>query len=370
MTNTFLKHSSKTQALCQHLTGLAQQLGPDAKLPTMQELRRELGVSIATLDSALTKLESQKVIYRKHGVGVFVSPRLGEKCVGLVVDPEFFQAGSSPFWQELIEGTRARAAAKGESFRFYVALAGRDGLPVKEDLAEDVHAGRLDGILFIGANEPAVQWIEAQGVPVACFAGSAPHKVQLNYETLIEQGVHELKRQGCRRLALIKKLDWRRQYLVYPQLSDLGQLFIEQLKQNGLALEPRFVQDAAYYPSDESNQMQGFEAINRLWAEPNAERPDGLLITDDMMTRGALVGLEKCGVRIGTDIQIVSHINGGSTVLHGYEDTITLIQYDITKVVSALFELLEACMAGVAGTSSTVYVEPELKSPYSTGAAI
>lgn len=360
MTTTLLKHSSKTQALGEHLTRLARSLEPNTKLPTMQELRRDLNVSIATLDSALTKLESQNVIYRKHGIGIFVSPRLGEKCIGLVVGPEFFQAGTSPFWQELLEGVRSRAESKGESSRFYMALDGREGRPVKDDLAEDICAGRLDGVIFIGCNEEAVQWIEEQGVPLAGFAGRFAHKVVLDYEAVVEAGVRLLAKRGCRRIAFLRKWDRGDEELEPGELTTLSEHFIACLAAAGLPLEPGLLQDGAHFADAEStNQMQGFEAIQRMW-DGACVPPDGLIVNDDMTTRGALVALGKRGVEVGRDIQIVTHSNRGSAVLHGYEDDLTRIEFDSAELVSALFDLLETRMNGTAAAQTVVSIQPYL----------
>jgi DNA-binding GntR family transcriptional regulator len=40
------------------------------------QLCSDMEVSKATLDGALAELESRKVLVRKHGIGIFVSPEL------------------------------------------------------------------------------------------------------------------------------------------------------------------------------------------------------------------------------------------------------------------------------------------------------
>ena len=76
----------RAQALRARLVDLAHDLGPGARMPTMLQLRDSLGVSIATLDSALSELEAQNVVYRRHGVGTFVTD------IGL--DPDALQLAS------------------------------------------------------------------------------------------------------------------------------------------------------------------------------------------------------------------------------------------------------------------------------------
>ena len=45
----------------------------DSKLPTEKELMKTLGVGRATVRSALSELEHDGRIYKRHGVGTFVS---------------------------------------------------------------------------------------------------------------------------------------------------------------------------------------------------------------------------------------------------------------------------------------------------------
>ena len=74
---------SKITTAARALSDLAHELGPDAKLPTVAELRARLGVSVVTLNEALHEAESRQLIYRRHGVGIYVSGSI-RKRVALV----------------------------------------------------------------------------------------------------------------------------------------------------------------------------------------------------------------------------------------------------------------------------------------------
>ncbi|MDF2439457.1 MAG: GntR family transcriptional regulator, partial [Abditibacteriota bacterium] len=116
-----VKHQTKTQALSVSLTELARQLGPDAKMPTMQELSQSLQVSMMTLNRALSELEAQGVITRRQGSGTYVAPRPAQRTIGLVYDRDIFQTGASPFCGLLVDEARRRAASGNEKFSFYLA---------------------------------------------------------------------------------------------------------------------------------------------------------------------------------------------------------------------------------------------------------
>lgn len=363
-----VNHRTKSQAVCAQITEFAVQLGADAKLPTVLELCRMTGVSVTTLNSALSELESQNVIYRKHGVGIFVSPQLSQKCVGLVCDPAFFQPGTSPFWQQLIEGAHIKASSSGETVRFYFTLPSTEAnVPAPQDLVEDIRARRLQGILLVGNKKPIVQWLGEQGVPVVTFAGWGEWTVQIDSNAIIGPAVDRLVEQNCQRIALLVPSDGvepHRQQSIYQTAFHALRT---KLKSQSLAFLPEWVWDAQELDGKSprvTNQEQGYHAILDLFGE-NARldsRPDGLIIYDDMMARGALVAMKKLGLQPGKKLKIVSHINRGSSVLHGFEAEMSLVEVDPAEVVQGLFTLLEELMEGRTPTETTVWVGASLKS--------
>lgn len=369
---TFVKsfnHASKTHALSEHLASVATELGPDAKLPTIQELRRELGVSVATLDNALTQLESQKIIYRKHGVGIFVSPHVGRKSIALVCDPSFFRAGMSPFWQEIIEGARAYGVDRGESCRFYLALPSAQGhLPVPDDLVEDVQGKRIDGVLFIGDNRAAVEWIWDQNVPVVAFAGWSHWMVAIDYPAVVRAGLETLRGRQCRDVGLL-----------LPYLPDSAggysvphagiETFKAGAREQGMSYQPQWIWNFKQHPEYSlatTPQEQGYNAIISMYeagflaGESPANGPQGLVCLDDLMTRGALVAMQKLNIRLGQDVQIATHSNRGSSVLHGYENELTRLEIDPNAIVTSMFACLKALLMGEATAPHTIYIGPQV----------
>jgi DNA-binding LacI/PurR family transcriptional regulator len=362
-------HRTKTQALTSYLTDLAHELGPEARLPTMQQLCEELNVSVVTLNRALSELEAQNIITRKHGVGIFVSSRLQQKTIGLVYDRDILQPDTSPFAALLVEEARRRAKAGHESFSLFLSepSSPSGSLPVHDDLADAVRAKRLHGILFVGEQNPtAARWIEEQGVPIVALAYTplATWRVCLDHAETSRLGVKSLATQGCQRIALL-----------LPLGSGLGRIpddpsfpeldaFKSALKKAGLPFDQslvwRYDDLRSDFVTSDSNQEQGFHAVNELFADEK-NRPDGLVILDDMMARGALVALSKLGLRPGIEIQIATHTNKGSTALHGYEDDLFFIEIDPAQIVGALFSMLETLMSGQSPPDKVISIRPHLR---------
>lgn len=371
MANTKLtpfSHRTKTQALTSYLTDLAHELGPEARLPTMQQLCDDLQVSVVTLNRALSELEAQHIITRKHGVGIFVSPRLQQKTIGLVYDRDILQPGTSPFAALLVEEARRRAAAGHESFSLFLAdPSPSGGAPVHEDLADAIQTRRLNGIIFVGEQNPqAARWLEERNLPLVALAYTplAKWRVSLDHAETTRLGVKSLAAQGVKRIALVVPLgsgigrgdDAK----PFPELD----AFKSALKKAGLEFDASLVwhhdELRRDFSTQETNQEQGFHAANELFADAK-KRPDGVVILDDMMTRGFLVALSKLSLRPKIDVKIATHTNKGSTTLHGYEDDLIFIEVDPAQIVATLFSMLEILMNDGTPEHEVISIKPQLQ---------
>lgn len=357
--------------MCAQLTDLAHNLGPGEKLPTVLQLRDSLGVSVATLNSALSELEDQKVLHRRHGVGIFVSSQLHHRRIVLVCDPSFFRTGVSPFWDMLIAQSRERAEAREEEFSLHFARpAGYGEAPLHEGLIGDIEAGRVNGILAVGLAPEAADWIIARRVPLVAFAGPGRYLVVLDGEEAVRLGVDCLARQGCRRIGFWSAVAPFRPTDSKPfERTSQGQAFLETLAKHGLEYDPRLVKTnrpsvmaQSGFVTTETHAEQGFRTAQAMFVRGDAaNRPDGVFSADDMLTQGALTVLAKEGVRVGSDVQIATHANVGSRVLLGWEKEMTLIEVDPAKVVQAMFDLLETLMDGKEPGETIQVILPRLR---------
>ena len=62
------------------------------------------------------------------------------------------------------------------------------------------------------------------------------------------------------------------------------------------------------------------------------------------MTSGALTACDEMGIRLGRDIQVVSHANTGSPILFGKVPPLITIEYDPADIARAIFALLDEVM--------------------------
>jgi DNA-binding LacI/PurR family transcriptional regulator len=344
----------KIQAVRDRLKEMAYSLGPGAKLPTVVELRETLGISGTTLHTALGDLEAQGVLTRRHGVGIYVSDALHRKTIALLCAPRFYRVpGLSPFWDMLVEQARKRAAENNEAIQLHFIQPGSDdSIPVSDSLRADLESKRMDGLLVIGADQQTMNWLTAQDIPVVIFAGPGPSTVTIRNENVVTEGVSVLAARGCQRIALWSPVAAYQPTRHPAEESAHRARFRAVLAEAGIAFDPSLYDDNLRlipWPEGEtylSNQEQGYDTARRVFSQPRAEWPDGIISTDDMLTRGALTYMERSGIRVGADVRMVSHGNVGSQVLLGYEDDLTLIEVDPSEVVGGMFSQLETMMRG------------------------
>ncbi|PQV65068.1 DNA-binding transcriptional regulator, LacI/PurR family [Abditibacterium utsteinense] len=360
-----LAYATKTQALSTHISALAYKLGPGAKLPTMQQLSTELGISVMTLNRALSELEAQNIVVRRQGSGTYVNENLGVKTVGLVYDRALIGASASPFAALLLEEAGRRAHQHGEKFSLYLSEPAPSGLPVHEDLSEDIRERKMSGLLLMSGHSAAISWLLKQKLPLVSlsYLPLTPFRVRIWHAQTAYLGALELAKRGAQKIGL-----W------IPAGVGIGRaknedsfeeldFFRRALEESDLKFDPKLVHNLENLSHElkagPSNQAQGLNAANQVFAGKN--RPDGIVILDDMMTRGALTAISQLGIVPGRDVQIASHTNVGSQVLFGYEKSLTFLEIDPSKVAEAMFEMLETLMRGDVPEHDVVSIAPTLR---------
>ena len=355
--------TSKREEVGAFLRREARVVGRGNKLPTVRALCRTLGVSKSTVNSALEELQEMGVLWRKQGSGIYVSEQADKKCIGLVFGENVFEIGQSPFYSMVLGHSRKRAASHDEKFSFYLdTLSAGEGrsLPAHHDLVDALERRRLHGVLLVSRRSPEqVAWIQAQGVPVVSMAIGCPNEpncVQPDYAELIRMGARTLAGQGCRRIGLISALGLSREARLQNDAHR------EALAGCGLPVREEWIWEQPGVESSAlvTHEEQGYWALMKLMGT-DRQALDGLVINDDLMTRGALVAAQKLGLTIGSDLKIATHANKGSSLLRDQESTINLLEIDPAEIVEAMFGMLERLMAGNELSAQSVLIPPKLR---------
>ena len=366
-----LTYTTKTQASSNYLAALARKLGPGEKLPTMAQLSVELGISVMTLNRALSELEAQGIVVRRQGSGTYVADTLSQTAVALVYDRDVFGPDASPFCSLLLHEATKLAEASDEKFNLYLTMPEIEGEltgpPIPADLDEAIRTKRLGGVLFAGESNPAaLQWILDQGVPLVALSHApvAPFRVRINHAQVAALGVQQLAKRGCKRIALWIPAG------VGIGAERVGESFAEldafknALAENGLNYDGNLVlqrqQLSARVPATPlgSNREQGRNAAQTVFGGARENWPDGVVCLDDMMALGALPEMKKLGVEVGRDVQFATHTNVGSSLLVGFGEELILLPIDPARVAGAMSQMLESLLRGEELSEAVVSVGP------------
>ena len=338
----------KMAGLVKALEKLARKLKPGARLPRMRELAEALGVTLATLDQGLTQLERRGLLDRRPRSGVFVTARVEQKTVGMVIGWNIFSAGDdAAFYSLLLEGCARVAQVRGRRFSWFLDYLPREQVedkkpsvaPVHQDLVDALADGRLDGLLLASPNGPYQEkWLRGQGVPLVCLSPGRDEGIVIDTDATVRIALEEFTRQGVRKIGFICPLPIH------------TELFRRAAKDFNLSIEEAWLSERGHLPEGTRYDLEGRacaqQLLERAKAAPKRGLPEALIITDDVLTRGACGYFAENGVKIGTQLKVISQSNKGSPVLGPWLGQVTRCEFDPQEIATALFTRLESLMAG------------------------
>jgi DNA-binding LacI/PurR family transcriptional regulator len=354
---------TKVDELCQRLRTLALEKGPGAQLPTVRVLCESLATTRVTLREALNLLEAEHIIYTKERQGIFVSPNIYHKSIHIFFASSSFAAPASPFWSmlwvELEQEAQRRATFKDEFCTFHLVKPKDDpDYSIPESIDSMLQTERADGALLVGFYTRGKGMLNREGIPGVTFAGEGPWVVRLDGIEFGRMATEVLMRQDCKRMGW-----WAYNVVTHPlERMEEVQAFRQTLQEYRKPLYPELIRIPHVPPQTSlSLQEQGYLLAREVFEGPVSARPDGLVISNDMMTDGALVAFEDLGIRVGSDIKIVTHANVGSPILFGRTKNMTVIEYDPALLAQAMFSMLDTLMAGRKPAEPSIWIRPRMR---------
>ena len=127
---------------------------------------------------------------------------------------------------------------------------------------------------------------------------------------------------------------------------------------------PAFIEVLPTQKATEGDEVSlrevGWQLAQSVFGGNNkAPRPDGILIDNDMVTRGALVALRQLEQYVGSAVKVASHSNKHTDVLADYHDVLLRLEYDPAHIVDRMFETLQSRWRGEPVPARS-YVTPTL----------
>jgi DNA-binding LacI/PurR family transcriptional regulator len=305
----------------------------------------EVGVSVPTLRAAQTLLARDGLLEIRPGSGVYLTERAKPRWIGIYTALNVLLPRTSSFHTLTLNALRQYFAENGFQAEIYIGQSAAGELeqrPSNLRFVEDVAGGRFAGLVIQSAPQTDGwdKWVAGLRVP-AVGANTAYH-VDAHYDEMVTRSVRDLVGQGCRRIAMLSFA------------PGAGKVELESALA-GCGLDYR----AEWVRHDLHPMLSGagWEEFREIWMA-RREKPDGLVVADDVLFDEARIAIQELGIRVPEELRIVTHANKGAT--RRYPFPVTEIQMDPERYAETLGGMLLKRLSGEAVEPPTVTVPFEM----------
>lgn len=329
--------------------------------PTIREVAKEAGVSIATVSYVLNDSKSVADDTRQRVLEAV--NRLGYRANIMARNLQASQTHLFGYtWRPSPDGSFnpildrflqaiAEAAAR-HSYRVLTFPTGsrQEELDTYHDL---IRIGQVDGFVLSNTNlrDQRVRFLLDAHFPFVAFGRSNPEWdfpwVDVDGSAGLEMATQHLIELGHRRIAC----------LAWPEASLTGQYrysgYLTALIRAGLSLDPaRVVRCENFY-------VDAYDATRQLLSLPPEIRPTGIVALSDLMALGAVNAGWDAGLQVGRDLAVVGFDD--SPVAQFFRPSLTSICQPIAEVGERLATMLADLCKGRPVAEPHVLLKPELK---------
>ncbi|MBI4025887.1 MAG: substrate-binding domain-containing protein [Verrucomicrobia bacterium] len=285
---------------------------PGNRLPSMAELAKRFEVSLNTMVTALTILEREGVIERRHGSGTYVADRVGcqHVAVWLRVDPLYPRPAFSSRIANRLHSFLVQQGLEAKTYS--ICGASGEGEPqgdaAYDEFLKDLSLHRISAIGVVQGpwGSEATQRIARGQVPVVWNQPGAVRSgfaVGNDRAEAVREGTRYLLERGCRRIAWLGWMDPRG----YNQANDLSYaVFKTTLGQFGAQVRDEWIKGDLH----PTLPGAGYEEFREIWTS-RKEKPDGLLVADDVLFQDVVTAILELRIAVPDRLKVVATANKG-----------------------------------------------------------
>ncbi len=305
-------------------------LPPGSRLSS-RELRREFAACAATTQAAVKQLTGDGFLYTEPGRGTFVSqapPHLTTIGVVFPVNPLTCPPDGT-FNSMLAYQCLACQQSGQQKLNLYFSVTGHvDDEDYQRALA-DVAARRVGGLFIIyGNNILATPLFTQPGIARVTISEPAPGipGIHTPQEQFFTRGLSYLSARGRRRAVILG-----------CGMPNARAFCAELAAAHNLTLQPHWFLPSL--PGGAGEQLTVIRHYVYLLMRDERDRPDCLLISDDIATDSVVAGILDAGLRIGEDVDVVAHCN--YPLLKPDQWPVKRLGWPAPAVLDTAFSLLE-----------------------------
>lgn len=275
------------------------------RFPSQNELAKQFRTSTVTSREAVSQLVQEGLLEKRFGSGTYVTGRKPERFVAVVTELDISHPAISPAFLIELQSVRRHLTEAGMPSRVYIGHSSPFDSPEPLRISSwefwhDLDAGRITGLVTVGTN-PNVGEAAVKGRGIPFIDGHSLGGILFwDSRELVFEGLRVLAGKGCRRVACVAHGKGLRDSLL--------ELFEREAGRHGLETRPSWTVLAPF--AQESGD--GAAAFRSLWLS-QADKPDGLMVLDDMLYRDMAPAFGLAGIRVPQDLVVVSHANAHDT---------------------------------------------------------
>ncbi|MFA6176027.1 MAG: GntR family transcriptional regulator [Phycisphaerae bacterium] len=332
------------------------------KLPSERMLAKQTNASYLTVRQGIGVLAQKGLVRRAHGSGIYVTATKATPIIGMIFGPSLVEE-SAYFYRALREVLESEIAATPYICRSYDgfnrtdAAVPENSLPYQQ-LLRDCRSHPIKGFLEVGMKD--LKWNDLE-----------PLKGALRATFGDISGDVTLDRSVFARSALEFVVGNNRRKVVYLRNFLINQNDLRELADTAKRLR---IPMPEVVPLEDNGQPVDVLAHDKVcqmamqWNETGVW-PEAMIISDDIATRGAAIALIKAGIRIPSEMQLVTLANEG--INHHYGVDAVKYVFSPTEVAWKLVLVLEKRMRrltidepqAITGDWASNSLEPANKHP-------
>ena len=291
--------------------------GNGGKILSSRALAKNCNASQTIARKAFERLENEGLLESRHGSGTYIRQQMKSgQSVAILNEIDISHHDTSYFYIRIVQQLRIFFVERKIPVKLYLGYQ-IPGMPANANIAsdsliKDIKKGVISGIISV-AGFNTDEWKKPlidSHLPLVGF--DFPNGIDLHRNQLIQRGVDILLQKGC-------KSPW-----IITNNENYFDHFISCIEKKRLVSKNIF---PAIKPFSEFNiNAFGYYSIIKIFGNSPKNIPDGLLFTDDIIFKNAMMGILELGLKIPEKLKIVTHSNKGSGIFIPFP--VTMLEYD------------------------------------------
>jgi|GEM_PF-929817 len=321
-------------------------------LPGVSVLSKQLGVAPLTVQKAYRRLQERGLIYSITGKGTFVADASDQQFVGILLHHQYMmETAQGPTLSLIIQAiceqlTQLRIPVRiltDTNRRF------RTPSPISADVMSTLEHGRPIGMIMLGhfGSDALFELARARSFPViglGVTSQQADVRVNYDHEMVLRASLNYMKERGITQPAVL----WLDEDNSPAERLDYLRCIEQVAISCGIQLKPEWIIGV-----HQANDWAGYHAFNHLCSE--SPRPQGLIVTDDVIGHGVHMGVLARQTRVPEDLLIVVQTNEDSPIV--FPQQWQQCGYNLAECGRMVVEALQSHLAGEK-------VQSDLKCPF------